>query len=109
LADIIVRRAYEKIDFPATYANVLTTGNLERAKVPVIAETDREALRVAFCAAAMPAVKDARIVRIRNTLRLDELLVSEPIVRELAGREGVTVLGEATPVFAEDGRMLQFF
>jgi hypothetical protein len=109
LADIIVRRAYEKIDFPATYANVLTTGNLERAKVPVIAETDRDAVRMALGAAGMPALKDARIVRIRNTLRLDEVLVSEPVARELAGREGITVLGEVGPLFADDGRMLQFF
>jgi hypothetical protein len=109
LADIIVRRAYEKIDLPATYANVLTTGNLERAKVPVIAETDRDAVRMALGAAGMPALKDARIVRIRNTLRLDEVLVSEPVARELAGREGITVLGEVGPLFADDGRMLQFF
>jgi hypothetical protein len=42
-------------------------------------------------------------------LRLDEVLVSEPVARELAGREGVTVLGEVGPLFADDGRMLQFF
>lgn len=96
LADILCRRAYAKIDFNATYTNVLTTGFLERAKVPVIAEDDAEALRMAFAMAGMPAPALARIVRIRNTLHLDEVEVSARIREEIEGREGVTVLGPAT-------------
>lgn len=96
LADIITRRAYEKIDFGVTYTNVLTTGFLERAKVPMIAGDDREALRMAFRTAGMPAAGAARVVRIRNTLHLDEVHVSDAVRREIEGREGVTVIGPVT-------------
>jgi hypothetical protein len=47
LADIMLRRAAEKINFAATYANVVTTGFLERAKLPVVAESDAESFRIA--------------------------------------------------------------
>ena len=108
LADIITRRAYDKIDYKATYANVLTTGNLERAKVPVIADSDQDALRLAFCAAGMPSVRDARIIRIRNTLHLDELHVSTAVLKDVAGRDDVAVMGEVLPVFGEDGSLQPF-
>ncbi|MYF90646.1 MAG: DUF2088 domain-containing protein, partial [Gemmatimonadetes bacterium] len=48
LADIITRRLYERIDFEATYANVFTTTFLNRAYIPVIMATDREAIEAAL-------------------------------------------------------------
>jgi hypothetical protein len=108
LADIITRRAYDKIDFQATYANVLTTGFLERAKVPVIAETDREAVELACRAAGAGSEETVRLVRIRNTLHLDELLVSAAVLNEIRDRAGVTLIGELIPVWDETGRMGAF-
>jgi hypothetical protein len=108
LADIITRRAYDKIDFQATYANVLTTGFLERAKVPVIAETDREAVELACRAAGAGSEETVRLVRIRNTLHLDELLVSAAVLNEIRDRAGVTLIGELIPLWDETGRMGAF-
>ncbi len=39
LADVITRRLHAKIDRDATYANVLTSGFLERGKIPIVADT----------------------------------------------------------------------
>lgn len=103
LADIITRRAYDKIDFQATYANVLTTGFLERAKVPVIAATDREAVEMACRAAGAGSAETVRLIRIRNTLHLDDLLVSEAVMNEIKDHAGVTRLGEVTSVWDEAG------
>jgi hypothetical protein len=108
LADVITRRAYDKIDFQATYANVLTTGFLERAKVPLVAANDREAVEIACRAAGVRTEKALRIVRVRNTLRLDELYVSAAVLEELRGRDGMTLLGEAGPVWSPDGTMFPF-
>jgi hypothetical protein len=95
LADIITRKAYEQIDLPATYANVLTTGFLERGKIPLIADDDRQALAIALDALALDDPAQARIVRIRNTLHIDELLISPALVPKLSGRSEIEVLGEA--------------
>jgi hypothetical protein len=105
LADIITRRAYDKIDFQSTYANVLTTGFLERAKVPVVAATDREAVELACRSAGVRGEQDVRLIRIRNTLRLDELQVSAAVLEEIKDHAGVTLLGEITPVWDRNGGM----
>jgi len=97
LADIITRQAFGKIDLRATYANVLTTGFLERGKIPLIAETEDDALAMAAAALGRETLDGARIMRITNTLRLDMLLVSPPVLAELADSE---VLGEAEDIFA---------
>ena len=36
MADVITRRLYDKIDFRTTYANVITSGFLERGFVPIV-------------------------------------------------------------------------
>jgi len=99
LADLVTRRLFERVDLRATYANVLTTGFLERGKIPLIAETEADALAMAAAALGRESLEGARIIRIANTLRLDALLVSPPVLAEIAGRDGIEVLGEAEDIF----------
>jgi len=99
LADIITRRLFAKIDFAATYENALTSTFTERAKVPMIAETDRQAIQFALQALRGTAPAGLRIVRIRNTLHLEEMLVSPAVLDSLTGRSGVEVIGPAGPWF----------
>jgi hypothetical protein len=103
LADIMLRTAFAKIDFRATYANVMTTGFLERGKVPMIAETDAEALQWAFRVAGMPEPAQARVLRIRNTLRLDQMQASPAAVEALCGCPGIEIEGPVEPVRNPDG------
>ncbi|MFB3906539.1 MAG: DUF2088 domain-containing protein [Acidobacteriota bacterium] len=103
LADIITRRVFEAVDLRATYENVLTSTFLERAKIPLIAENDAEALRFAAQAVGMPPLADARIVRVKNTLRLDEAWISETLHSEVSRSEKVEMLGVVEPLFDETG------
>ncbi|MHB9107093.1 MAG: nickel pincer cofactor-dependent isomerase, group 22 [Armatimonadota bacterium] len=100
LADFVTRRLFEQVDLRATYANVLTTGFLERGKIPLIAETEADALAMAAAALGRESLDGTRIIRIANTLRLDALLVSPPVLAEVAGREGIEVAGEVDDIFA---------
>jgi len=108
LADIILRRAFAKIDFKATYANVMTTGFLERGKVPMIVDTDREALDLATRSVSMPPWPQARVLRIRNTLSLDSLHASAAAVDALRGHDGVEIGTPVDPVFTPDGLFARF-
>lgn len=94
LADIITRRFYEKIDFQATYENVLTHCFFERGKMPVIAETEAEALDYALKYCRIKNPEKAKVLRIKNTLVLDEMWASRSLVEELSHRPGVKVTGE---------------
>ena len=98
LADITTRRLVDSIDYKSTYTNVLTTRLWSAGRLPVTLETDTEAVETAVGAAAPDRV---RLVRIKNTLHVDELDISEALLAE-AQRAGLTLLGPAAPM-AFDG------
>jgi hypothetical protein len=81
LADVTTRRLVEKADWKITEINAQTSGFVLRVKLPEVVETFEPT--------------GARAVRIQNTLRLDTLIVSEPVLKEIAGRDTIEVLGPA--------------
>lgn len=89
LADISTRRLFEKMSWEKTYPNSLTARTTVGCKIPMIMENDFDALRAGI--KTVPDIKEGRerIVRIKNTLRLDEFQVSQAIAEEImAGEEG---------------------
>jgi len=102
LADITTRRLVDSIDYKATYTNVLTTRLWSAGRLPVIMETDREAIQAAV--GEMPS-DQVRFVRIKNTLHMEELEISEALLPE-AGKLGLTIVAEPRPLeFDETGRL----
>jgi hypothetical protein len=93
-ADIITRRFFKKIDFPVTYKNVRTAGFPDRAKMPMVAETDSDALEIALRGAGCRDIAGARVIRIRDTLHLGEVLVSDALLQECRTQSHVEVTGE---------------
>ena len=94
IADFMSRRLFDKIDFPITTKNMFTSGFLQRARMPLVFESDEEAIRAALFDAFRidPAqTRDARVVRIKNTLALEQLWVSANIAAELSGLPHVSV------------------
>ena len=87
IADLITCRMYEKINFEPTYVNTMTSGFLERGFMPVVAESDREAIETALnCCNRYVTAENARMVMAKNTLELQELIVSEALLPELEGK-----------------------
>jgi len=106
LADIITRRLQEGIDFQATYANVFTTTFLNRAYVPVVMESDREAIEAALSVQPLEKTEKARAVRIKNTLDIGEIQISETLLAEFADHPDIEPVGEAVAMeFDGEGRL----
>ncbi len=95
LADVTTRRLVEKIDWTITNANVQASGFLERGKLPHVEDTDEKAIEWALRQCAPTPPDRARIIRIKNTLHLETMLVSEAVVKQLTGRENIEVEGVA--------------
>jgi Lactate racemase N-terminal domain len=105
LADIATERLLERIDYEATYENVLTSTFLERAKVPLIRPNDRSAIEAAIRCNWGVAPEETRLVRIPNTLHLDVVHVS----RSLAAEVDAEVVGDPFPLrFGDDGYLCPF-
>jgi hypothetical protein len=108
LADVITRRLFEKIDRDATYANVVTSSFLERGKIPIVAETDRDAFDMAVRSCGYLVDGQERIVRILDTLHLEEVYVSAALVDDLSGRPGIELIGSSADLFDRAGRLTTF-
>jgi hypothetical protein len=104
LADFTTRRLANKVNFHYTYTNALTGLSPMRSKLPIVFETDREAIEGALKTIGLTEPPDARIARIRNTLELEHLYASEALLPEIRGRSDLEVLGGPHPLaFTEQG------
>jgi hypothetical protein len=108
LADIVTRRLQRKIDPAATNENAVTSTFLERAKVPLVAETDRQALEIALRCSQPAEDVEPRVIRIRNTLRLDDLYVSRPVLDQMRAAEAVEELGAFQDPLDASGALTPF-
>ena len=83
LADFTTKALVEKIDYKATYTNAITSTFTERVKIPIIAENEGEAFEMAVKACGIKDLGTLRVIRIKNTLQLEEIWVSTAIYNEL--------------------------
>ncbi len=83
LADFVTRRLVSKIDYRVTYINCFTAMTPEKARLPAVGETDREAIKWAFQTIGAVEPQQARVVKIKNTLDLSKLYVSQSLVPEI--------------------------
>jgi hypothetical protein len=105
-ADFTTRRLVDKIDMKPTLINCITACSPGMAKVPATYETDREAIETALSCIGLTPAENARVVRIRNTLAIGELHVSEAYAAEVVRRADLTVVGAAAPLaFDVAGRL----
>ncbi len=107
LADFTTRRLVDSIDRHATSTNVLTALSLHLAKIPMYFDTDREAVERALVSACLFDTATARVVRIRDTLSLEQVEVSEAYASELGQKQHLTKIGDAGPMaFNGSGNLL---
>jgi hypothetical protein len=99
LADVITRRVFEKIDFRTTYENVVTSSFLERGFLPIVADDEHTALEYALRHCGLADLGNPRVMRIRNTLKLDTLWVSAAVLDEIRALEHVEVTADTRQFF----------
>lgn len=106
-ADFATRRLVNKTNFSMTYANGLTSTVVGPTHMPTILECDQDALLAAIKTCNAKDQKQARIVRIADTLHLGKLQISEALVEEALKLPGITLLSEPAELsFDEAGNLL---
>ena len=93
MADVITRRLFDRIDFKATYTNVITSAYLDAAAIPLIMDTAEEAVRIAMKTVLRVKPGAHRVVRIKNTLDLKTIWVSKPMLEEVQQHEKLSTSG----------------
>ena len=98
MADLTTRRLAEKIDWKKTAINALTSCAPNAAKLPLVFDSDEEAIGNALKCIGLTEPEQARVVRIRNTLRLGEIDCSEAFLPDIGKRADLELLGGAPPL-----------
>jgi hypothetical protein len=98
LADFTTTRLVRSMNYRATVINCLTAGYPEGANLPVHFDTDREVLDAALAIIGTRTAEEARIIRIRNTMDLEEVQVSEPCLAEPDRATRFEPVGPAQPL-----------
>jgi hypothetical protein len=106
MADFTTKKLFDKIDFAATYPNALTARVPCTAKIPMLLKNDREAISVAVKTCCEIEYDKARIVRIKDSLHINEIYISESLLEDAIKNPNIEILGEAGHFeFNQDGNL----
>lgn len=107
MADFTTRRLVSRIDYAAMYANAFTSTVVRPVRVPATLETERQAIQAAIKTCNARDLTKVRLVRIKDTLHLEEIWISDFLLKEARSNPAVTVCGEPEDMrFDETGRLL---
>lgn len=106
IADFISLKFAQKLDLGSIYTNCLTSRYSLGGKIPMIMNTDLDTIYAAASSCGITDAKDVRIVRIRNTLDLERIQISENMQDAITGRNDITIAGEPREIsFDPEGNL----
>jgi len=107
MADVITMRLFRQFDPAKTYANVIAATLLDGAAIPMIMNTDREAVQLAAKTIPQTRPEEATFVHIPNTLEIVEIDVSENLLPYIkANPDRFEIIGEPRPLdFDAEGNL----
>ena len=110
MADVTTRRCLNSVDFESTWVNVVTSTILNGGKIPVYQETDRDALMLAIRTCNDIDFKNPRIVRIKDTLSMEFIEVSEAYLDACQSHPEIEIISQPRELeFDADGFMTEVF
>lgn len=106
LADVTTSRLVNKIDVDATFPNVVTSTVLCTPRIPLFTRSDEDCIKIALRTCNFIDRENPRIVHIQDTMRLEEIYISEAMLEEAKNNPNVEILSEpeAWP-FDENGNL----
>ena len=109
-ADFVTKRLVDKIDRATTYMNAVTSSCPELIRVPPYYDFDRQVLEAVFRTLPESDPLNARIVHIENTLRLEEMYISEALIMEAKRLKNVSSIGTPEVMgFDQEGNLSAAF
>ena len=107
-ADVTTLRCVRDIDWGMVWTNLITSTEIQGCKIPMYANSEREAILLAIRTCNGIDFNRARIARIRDTQSLFEIEVSESLYEELKQRDDIQfVEGPYEMKFDENGNFLK--
>lgn len=93
-ADFTTRRCVNKIDLETTYLNGLTNTVTGPDKIPMMMENDCLAIKAAIKTCNRIDKENIRIIRIKNTLELNSIFISESLIESVKNNSSVQIVSD---------------
>jgi len=91
-ADFVTRKLVDKVNFKTMYANGLTSTVVNWNRMPMVLDDDRDAILAAMKTCNARDLAQARVVRIKDTLHMGDIAVSEPMLAEARANSAIAIL-----------------
>lgn len=109
LADITTKRCLNMVDWESTWVNLTTNTMIDGGKIPMYQKNDFDALRLAIRTCTKISYDQAQVVRIHDTLSMNEFEVSESMIPKIKGKEQIKILSDPYRlIFDEEGFLKDF-
>ncbi len=100
------KRVFDKLDLAAMYPNAITCTVLGGVRIPIVMESDREAIQVCVQTCNEIDKENPRIVRIPNSLHIDHIMLSEAYYEEIKENPDIEIESEPAYLpFDDDGNL----
>lgn len=105
-ADFTTQRLVDKMDRESTYANGLTSTVVGPTHISTALPNDMQAIKAAIKTCNILDFHNVRLVRIKNTLELSEIQVSEAMLDDVKNHLDTTQISELGEMkFDQDGNL----
>lgn len=105
MADFTSKRVYNKLNYVQTYMNILTNKLPHTVKIPAVMDNDKNAILAAIKTCLGNTEKDPRIVRIKDTLSLGNLYISENLLGSVKNNPEIKITGFEMSGFDKEGNL----
>ncbi len=99
LADVIHDRVLDRIDVNAGRINAMTSGSLAAVRIPLHFPSDRECMELLMATVGKFDAAEITMARIRNTLEMGTLALTENLRDEIAKNPAIEITG---PPFVQE-------
>ncbi len=90
--DIITKKVFEKLDLESIYANGIAVKCIDDCKIPLISQDEDEAIKIAIKVIRGVDKDNLKIVKIKNTLELESIEVSEALLDYVSANNKLMLL-----------------
>lgn len=94
LADFTTQHLYQELDFEQTYPNAITNTVPGLIKIPMVLYNDKEAIQAALKSCNDIDNEQPRIIRIKNTLALEYIEISEALLSEAKQNPNINITSD---------------
>ena len=105
-AEYVHQRLVDEMNVEATVINCMTGNSPAGAHIPIAFPTDDECIAKALETVGFVRPESARVVRILDTLHVEQVLVSEAYEKEVAAREDLSVVSPPAEMTFDGNRDL---